>query len=106
MLSIFNAARLDSELCALHQQPLTMSTTAGRSRNALSGHHFFSRLLAGNTACHFPHSYRCLSSIWNAVRPRLAYLHCRHTPEPLSMVSMGRLYVGPCASVVKHQGCA
>lgn len=33
------------------------------------------------------------------IRPRLMYLHGQYTPEPLGMVSMGRLHVDPGALV-------
>jgi len=56
-------------------------------------------------ACYFPHSYRCLSSFWNAVRPRLTHSHGHHPSEPLSMVSQGWLHVDSCASVATPGLC-
>ncbi|KAH8731261.1 hypothetical protein GQ44DRAFT_382730 [Phaeosphaeriaceae sp. PMI808] len=97
--------RLDLVLSLPTNKSLTMSKTVGRTRNALYQLQFFSRLFTSTIVCHFPHSCRCLSSFWNVVLSAPHVLHDRHTPEPLSMVSMGRLHVDSCTLMYASGMC-
>jgi hypothetical protein len=64
-----------------------MPTTAGASRSSSSAPNLLS-LFTSSNACHSPYSYRCLSSIWNAVCCASRGSCAPHTPEALNPASV------------------
>jgi hypothetical protein len=91
-------------LLSLHLVPrldLTMPPNAGQLLTLPLSTFVLLSLLCKLIACHFPHSYRCLSSLWNAD------LSVPHVLARLTHPNLSRFqwYVDSCASVETWRLC-
>jgi hypothetical protein len=79
--------------------PIIATPDHGDYSRTLMQHSLPATILRSSPHAAFPTVTDACLSIGMQIRPRLMCWHDRHTPEPLSMVSMGRLYVESSAPV-------